>query len=85
MTTGVLFLAFYWEAIWTMLHDWWHVPEAAHGLILAPLALFFVWWRGCVDEPSGWHGTGLLLLGVAVFLRLGAEMTGEYFTLQASI
>jgi exosortase len=65
--------------------DWWSDPDAAHGLLLAPLALVIAWKRG-VDEdakPQPWLGCAIL--AGAVIARYLAGLAAEVFTLRISM
>lgn len=65
--------------------DWWHDPEAGHGLLLAPLALWLAWQRGLAPgrRPHLWGGA--LLLVAAVVLRYLGGLAAELFTMRFSI
>ncbi len=65
--------------------DWWNDPDAGHGLLLAPVALWLAWKAGlrCDATPSPlWGGT--LILG-AVLLRALGSLAAEFFTQRFSI
>ena len=65
--------------------DWWNDPEAGHGLLLAPLALWLAWQRGLAPDrrPQPWAGTVLLVAAVA--LRYVSGLAAELFTMRFSI
>ncbi len=64
--------------------DWWNDPNAGHGLLLAPLALWLGWKRGLVvRQPQVVLGTLLLVAGVA--LRYLSGLAAELFTMRLSI
>lgn len=65
--------------------DWWNDPEAGHGLLLFPVALWLAWRRGIrLDaRPNPWLGT--VLLAGAVLLRLASELAAELFTMRLSM
>ena len=65
--------------------DWWNDPEAGHGLLLAPLAVWLAWRRGLAPDraPSPILGSTLLLS--AVVLRYLGGMAAELFTMRFSI
>jgi exosortase len=68
-----------------LLDDWWNNPDAGHGLLLAPVAVFLAWKsRGPVEStPAPKLGT-LILIG-AVLLRLAAGLAAELFTMRISM
>jgi exosortase len=65
--------------------DWWTDPEAGHGLLLAPLALWLAWRKGLTDDvrPAPLAGTALLL--AAVTLRYVSGLAAELFTMRFSM
>jgi exosortase len=65
--------------------DWWHDPEAGHGLLLAPLALWLAWQRGLAPDrrPNLWGGG--ILLAAAVVLRYLGGLAAELFTMRFSM
>lgn len=75
----------FWEPFATLLRDWWNDPDAAHGLLLAPLALFLAWREGLREDrtPRPWLGTSLLLGAVA--LRYLSGLAAELYTMRMSL
>jgi exosortase len=69
----------------TLLRDWWNDPEAAHGLLLGPLALFLAWRRGRAPSAQPQPVLGLLMLAGAVILRYLSGLAAELFTLRMSM
>ena len=65
--------------------DWWTDPDAGHGLLLAPLALWLAWRSGIVTERRPQRLLGALLLGGSVLLRYLAGLAAEMFTMRLSI
>jgi exosortase len=43
---AVAFGVLFWQPIVTLGRDWWSDPEAGHGLLLGPLAIFLAWRKG---------------------------------------
>jgi exosortase len=68
----------------TLGRDWWHDPEAGHGLLLAPLAVWLAWRRGVGRAAPNLIIGGLLLLG-AVVLRYIGGLAAELFTMRFSM
>jgi exosortase len=79
------FLLLFWEPIVTLGRDWWNDPEAGHGLLLGPLAVWLAYRKGVIEGsvPNRTLG-GLLLLG-AVLLRYGSDLAAELFTMRFSL
>lgn len=64
--------------------DWWNDPDAGHGLLLAPVALWLGWKRGLVvAQPQ--RALGLLLLAGGVLLRYLSGLAAELFTMRLSM
>ncbi len=83
--TVAAFVFLYVGPIGSLVRDWWSDPEAAHGLLLAPLAIFFLW-RSGISRPAQPKPTlGLVVIGTAVVIRYVADLAAEFFTLRMSI
>lgn len=65
--------------------DWWNDPDAGHGLLLAPVALWLAWQRGLRADarPSPVWGSAVLL--AAILLRALGSLAAEFFTQRFSI
>jgi exosortase len=85
IAAGLAFLVLYQEALTTLLRDWWNDPDAAHGLLLAPIALFLIWRRGRAPGARAQPALGLALLFGAVLLRYLSGLAAELFTLRMSM
>jgi exosortase len=68
-----------------LVHDWWTNPEAGHGLLLAPLALWLAWRRGLRAGRTPQIGWGIALLVGAVVLRYLSGLAAEVFTMRVSM
>lgn len=85
---AVLVLAFgvlFWAPFTSLLRDWWTDPEAGHGLLLGPLALFLAWRKGIQRGARPAHALGLAMLVAAVALRYVSGLAVELFTLRLSM
>lgn len=85
LAAAVAFLVLFWTPLTTLFRDWWHDPEAGHGLLLGPLSLWFVWRRGVLKTASPQVYLGLAVLVAAVALRYAAGLAAELFTLRFSL
>jgi exosortase len=65
--------------------DWWNNPDAGHGLLLAPLALWLAWRRGLAPRRQGQMVLGSLVLLGAVVLRYLSGLAAEIFTMRVSM
>jgi exosortase len=77
-------LLFYKPAL-LLVRDWWNDPEAGHGLLLAPAAVWLAWKKGLVADRAPAVILGLLILIGAVMLRLASELAAELFTMRVSM
>jgi exosortase len=82
---SLTFLILFWASFTTLLRDWWSDPDAGHGLLLGPVALYFAWKRGIDPAARGQPLLGLALLLAAVLLRYVSSLAAELFTLRASM
>lgn len=83
--TGLTFAILFAQPFMTLAHDWWTSPEAGHGLLLFPVALWSAWKTGIRAEARGDHALGVILLLVAVLARCAAGLAAEVFTMRASM
>jgi exosortase len=82
---GIAFLALFRVPAVTLVQDWWNDPEASHGLLLGPLALFLMWRRGLDSPARPWPVLGLVLLILAVLLRFLSQLAVEQYTMRMSL
>jgi len=85
LVTAAAFLALFGAPFLALARDWWSDPDAAHGLLLAPLAIVIAWKRGvgASARPQLWLGCAIL--AVAVISRYVAGLAAELFTLRMSM
>jgi len=82
---GLAFLVCFAQPMLTLGRDWWTDPNAGHGLLLFPVALYLGWRRGFVAEPKPQHAIGLSLLVGAILLRYLSGLAAELFTMRMSM
>ncbi|HEX6641892.1 MAG TPA: exosortase/archaeosortase family protein [Thermoanaerobaculia bacterium] len=80
----VAFAVLYAQPMSLLVRDWWNDPEAGHGLLLGPLALFLAWKRGLV-QPQPQRVLGMVLLVGSVLLRYMSGLAAELFTMRMSM
>ena len=85
MIAAVAFAVLFWEPMLTLGRDWWSDPEAGHGLLLGPLAIFLAWRRGLLRPRRAQPLLGMILLVGAVTLRYLSGLAAEMFTLRMSL
>jgi exosortase len=69
----------------TLGQDWWSNPDAGHGLLLFPVAIWLAWKRGLVLNPEPQRALGLAVLIAAVLLRYLSGLAAELFTMRMSL
>ena len=85
VATAAFFLILFWQPVTTLGRDWWNDPEASHGLLLGPLAVYLAWKRGRVGGARAQPVLGLALLVSAIVLRYVSGLAAELFTMRASL
>ena len=85
LITAVLFILLFGQPLYTMAMDWWSSPEAGHGLLLAPVAIWLAWRQGVRAGATPNRVVGITVLVLAVALRCAAGLAAELFTMRASV
>ena len=83
--TGISFLALFSEPLVTLVQDWWNLPEAGHGLLLAPMAVWLAWRAGIRTDASPNRALGIGMLIAAVLIRYVSGLAAEPFTSRESM
>lgn len=84
VAAAAAFLLLFSQPALLLFQDWWNDPDAGHGLLLAPLAIWLAWRRGLVPaEPVRW--LGLLVLGGGIAVRYLSGLAAELFTMRFSM
>jgi exosortase len=82
---GLAFLSLFWLPLTTLPRDWWQEPDAGHGLLLTPVAIYLAWKRGLVRSPRAQPALGIGMLVVAVLLRYFGQMAAEPYTTRIAL
>jgi len=82
---GLAFLICFWRPITTLGQDWLTDPDAGHGLLLFPVALYLAWKRGLGADPKPQPVLGLAILVLSVLLRYLSGLAAELFTMRMSL
>lgn len=83
--TAVAFAILFAKPATLLARDWWTSPEAGHGLLLAPVALWLAWRSGILPDARPNRTVGIALLVVAVLVRCAAGLAAELFTMRGSM
>jgi exosortase len=82
---ALAFALLFAQPIYLLVRDWWTLPEAGHGLLLAPVAVWLAWKSGIRRDAVGNVGLGIAMLALAVVIRYLAGLAAELFSMRASI
>jgi len=85
LATSVTFLVVFADPLINTMRTWWSDPEAGHGLLLAPLALWLAWQRGRAANAKPLPLVGVALLVMAVVFRYVSALAAEAFVGRASM
>ncbi|MEO8622843.1 MAG: exosortase/archaeosortase family protein [bacterium] len=83
--SAVAFALLFAQPIALLVRDWWTLPEAGHGLLLAPVAIWLAWKAGIRRDAVGNPALGVAVLVLAILLRYMAGLAAELFTMRASV
>jgi exosortase len=79
VVTAIAWLALFAQPLTNTVRLWWSSPEAGHGLLLAPLALWLAWRRGIRSDAKPNAVLGLGLIAIAILLRYVSAIAAEIF------
>jgi len=74
--TAALFLACFAPVIVGLVEAWLSLPDAAHGILIAPVAVWLAWRSGPVADPRPARWTGAALILIAVFANVFGRVAG---------
>lgn len=85
MVTALAFVVLFAKPAAMLGKDWWTNPEAGHGLLLFPVALWLAWRSGLVAARRRDFWLGVIVLIGAVLLRAVSELAAERYTMRLSM
>ena len=83
--TTAAFLFLFFQPLKLLLMDWWSDPEAGHGLLLGPVAIWLAWKAGLEERATPYPSLGCLILLGAIALRIAAGLAAELFTMRLAL
>lgn len=83
--TAAAFAVLFAKPFTTLARDWWMLPEAGHGLLLAPVAVWLAWRAGVAPDAKGNPTAGAAILVFAVLVRVASGLAAELFTMRGSM
>jgi exosortase len=83
--TAIAFAILFARPFQLLVRDWWTMPEAGHGLLLAPVALWLAWRSGIGADSKPARAFGIVFLVLAVLVRCASGLAAELFTMRGSM
>jgi len=80
----VAYVVLFADPIRLLAIDWWNDPEAGHGLLLAPLAIWLAWKAGVREGARRQVALGAGMILFAVFARYVGGLAAEVFSMRAA-
>ncbi len=84
-TAAAAFTILFFQPFVLLLGDWWNNPEAGHGLLLAPVAVWLAWRSRSATAATPSPSLGIGILVGAVLLRYLSGLGAELFTMRLSM
>lgn len=85
VVTALAFVVLFAKPAALLATDWWTNPEAGHGLLLFPVAVWLAWRTGLREDRKPDFWLGVAVLAGAVLLRAVAELAAERYTMRLSM
>lgn len=85
LVTAAAFAVLFYQPFDSLIKDWWRLPEAQHGLLLGPVAIWLAWRSGFDDDSTPSTRFGAAILIFAVILRYASGLAAELFTMRVSM
>ena len=83
--TAIAFVVLFLHPMTLLAKDWWNDPDAGHGLLLVPIALWLAWRRGFREDRAPGQVFGTALIVAAIGLRYLSGLAAELFTMRLSM
>jgi exosortase len=74
--TGALFVACFAPVMLNLAQAWFSIPDAAHGMLIAPVAVWLAWRSGLLPDAQPARLAGSILVAMAVFADLVGRVAG---------
>ena len=85
LLTAALFAVVFARPARVLAWEWWNNPEAGHGLLLAPLAVWFAWKSGIDPAARPNRALGLTIMVAGIFFRWVSDLAAELFIMRGSM
>lgn len=84
-TAGAAFALLFAATAAGLAREWWTNPDAGHGLLLVPLALWLCWRTGLVADRRPARVPGVLAIIAALLFRLAGAVAAEVFSQRVAL
>lgn len=85
LLAGLAFVVLFTTPFRSLVSQWWTDPDAGHGLLLFPVAIWLAWREGIDPEARPNVRAGSILLVSAILVRALGSVAAELFTQRFSI
>lgn len=83
--TAIMFVLLFAKPAQLLGDAWWNDPNNGHGLLLAPLSLWFAYKSGIRADAKPQRVLGILIILAAVLFRYAADLAAELFVMRGSM
>ncbi len=83
--TGMMFALLFAKPASLLLEAWWNDPNSGHGLLLAPLSVWFAYKAGIAKGAKPQRVLGGSILLFAIVSRYAADLAAELFVMRGSM
>lgn len=83
--TALMFVLLFAKPARLLADAWWNDPNSGHGLLLAPLSLWFALKSGIREDAKPQRALGIAILVAAVLFRYAADLAAELFVMRGSM
>jgi len=83
--TALMFVLLFAKPMRLLGDAWWNDPNSGHGLLLAPLSLWFAYKSGIVAGARPQRILGIAIIVAAVVFRYAADLAAELFVMRGSM
>ncbi len=85
LAAGLAFVVLFATPFAGLAHAWWTDPDAGHGLLLFPVALWLAWRDGIDEQARPDLKWGTVILVAAILTRALGSVAAELFTQRIAI
>jgi exosortase len=82
---AIAFAALFARPASLLVRDWLNDPDAGHGLLLVPVAIWIAWRSGIRKDATPNPVLGVSMLAFAVLIRYASGLAAELFTMRMSM